>query len=88
MLYMADEAFVTGTAAELTPIRSIDRIPVGSGDVGPISRLLQQEFLEVAHGRTEDSHGWLTYCTQPDAVGRWKCLAAYCVGKTKKCSRQ
>ena len=69
MIYMADECFFTGTAAEITPIRSVDRIPVGSGKPGAVTRRLQQRFLDVAHGRAEDAHGWLTYCGQAVAVG-------------------
>jgi branched-chain amino acid aminotransferase len=61
MLYVADEVFFTGTAAEVTPVRSVDRIPVGSGTVGPITRRLQQHFLDVVHGRVPDGHGWLTH---------------------------
>jgi branched-chain amino acid aminotransferase len=61
MLYMADEVFFTGTAAELTPVRSIDRITIGAGSVGPITRQLQQQYLGIAKGEIEDRHGWLTY---------------------------
>ncbi len=61
MLYMADEVFFTGTAAELTPVRSIDRITVGAGSVGPITKQLQQQYLGIAKGEIEDRHGWLTY---------------------------
>jgi len=70
MLYMVDECFFTGTAAEITPIRSVDRIPVGSGKPGPVTRRLQQRFLDLAHGRAEDVHGWLTPCHQAVAVGQ------------------
>ena len=69
MLYMADECFFTGTAAEITPIRSVDRVPVGSGKPGPVTRRLQERFLDLAHGRVDDAHGWLTYCNQAVAVG-------------------
>jgi branched-chain amino acid aminotransferase len=62
MLYMADEVFFTGTAAELTPVRSVDKITVGAGKVGPITRQLQQQYLGIAKGTIEDRHGWLTYC--------------------------
>lgn len=62
MLYMADEVFFTGTAAELTPVRSVDRITVGAGKVGPVTRQLQQQYLGIAKGTVEDRHGWLTYC--------------------------
>ena len=59
-LYVADEAFFTGTAAEITPIRSVDRIPVGDGRRGPITQRLQEEFFGITSGRLEDRHGWLT----------------------------
>jgi branched-chain amino acid aminotransferase len=61
MLYTAEEAFFTGTAAEVTPIRSIDRITIGAGTTGPITRALQQRFLDVATGRVPDLNGWLTH---------------------------
>ena len=61
MLYAADEIFFTGTAAEVTPVRSVDRITIGSGRPGPITLQLQQRFLDVARGSVEDAHGWLTY---------------------------
>ncbi len=57
MLYTADEAFFTGTAAELTPIRSVDRIPVGDG-VGPITRKLQGAYMDLVLGRSADPRGW------------------------------
>jgi branched-chain amino acid aminotransferase len=60
MLYIADEMFFTGTAAELTPIRSVDRVDVGSGMPGEITRRIQAEFLGIAKGRIEDRFGWLT----------------------------
>lgn len=64
-LYICDELFFTGTASEITPIRSVDRIPVGTsrggaGGVGPITQALQQDFMAVVTGRAEDRHGWLT----------------------------
>ena len=68
MLYMADEVFFTGTAAEITPIRSVDRIPVGKGQPGPITLRLQERFMEIVQGRAEDKYGWLTFCNQPAAV--------------------
>lgn len=61
MLYCADEVFFTGTAAELTPVRSIDRIKIGSGSVGPVTRQLQQAYLNIAKGIAPDTFGWLTY---------------------------
>ncbi|MCC6930847.1 MAG: branched-chain amino acid transaminase [Gemmatimonadaceae bacterium] len=60
MLYIADEMFFTGTAAELTPIRSVDQVPVGEGKPGEITRKLQAEFLGIAKGRLADRYDWLT----------------------------
>jgi branched-chain amino acid aminotransferase len=59
-LYIADEVFFTGTAAEVSPIRSVDRIPIGSGSRGPITAKLQAEFFRVINGETPDTEGWLT----------------------------
>ncbi|MGI8508751.1 MAG: branched-chain amino acid transaminase [Gemmatimonadaceae bacterium] len=59
-LYTADEVFFTGTAAEVTPVRSVDRITVGKGRPGPITQQLQKQFLDVVNGRAADAHGWLT----------------------------
>ena len=61
MLYGADEVFVSGTASEVTPIRSVDRLIVGAGKRGPITQQIQQRFLDVVNGRAEDTHSWLTY---------------------------
>ncbi|HXF04789.1 MAG TPA: branched-chain amino acid transaminase [Blastocatellia bacterium] len=63
MLYIADEVFFVGTAAEITPIRSIDRIPIGSGKRGPITRHLQEEFFAITSGRKEAPDDWLTFVT-------------------------
>jgi branched-chain amino acid aminotransferase len=60
MLYIADEAFFTGTAAEVTPIRSVDRILVGNGNVGPVTRALQREFFGIVRGDKPDRFKWLT----------------------------
>ena len=60
LLYIADEVFFSGTAAEVTPIRSIDRITVGKGSRGPITERIQKEFFAIVEGRKEDRHGWLT----------------------------
>lgn len=60
MLYAVDELFFTGTAAEVTPIRSVDRIPVGNGARGEITAALQTRFMDMVHGRIEDERGWLT----------------------------
>jgi len=60
MLYVADEVFFTGTAAEITPIRSVDKITVADGRMGPITRALQKEFFGIVHGKVADRHNWLT----------------------------
>ena len=60
MLYTADEVFLTGTASEVTPVRSVDRIKVGTGARGPITTRMQKEYLDIAKGVREDRHGWLT----------------------------
>ncbi len=60
MLYLADEVFFTGTAAELTPLRSIDRITVGAGTRGPITKRLQEEFFAIISGARPDRYHWLT----------------------------
>jgi branched-chain amino acid aminotransferase len=70
MLYIADEVFFTGTAAEITPIRSVDRIVVGQGKPGPITKKLQERFLSIVEGRAEDKYGWLTLCAQPVVAER------------------
>ena len=59
ILYLADELFFTGTAAEITPIASIDDIPVGPGHRGPVTERIQDLFFGLFDGRTEDRHGWL-----------------------------
>ena len=58
-LYLADEAFFCGTAVEITPVRSFDKITVGTGKRGPITEALQQRFFAILRGDHEDSHGWL-----------------------------
>jgi branched-chain amino acid aminotransferase len=60
LLYIADEVFFTGTAAEVTPIRSVDRITVGQGHRGPVTERLQKEFFAIIEGQKEDRFGWLT----------------------------
>ncbi|HEY7679557.1 MAG TPA: branched chain amino acid aminotransferase, partial [Terriglobia bacterium] len=72
MLYLADEVFFVGTAAEITPLKSVDRIPVGSGKRGPITERLQAEFFAIVQGRKPDRHGWLT----PVPVARPAAVAA------------
>jgi branched-chain amino acid aminotransferase len=61
LLYLADELFFTGTGVEVTPIRSIDRIEVGSGRRGPVTERLQQAYFGLFDGRTRDQWGWLDY---------------------------
>ena len=60
-LYIADEVFFTGTAAEITPIRAIDKIQVGAGERGPITEQIQDAFFKVIRAEVEDKHGWLTF---------------------------
>ncbi len=69
-LYIADEVFVVGTAAEVTPIRSIDKIVVGSGRRGPVTEALQRAFFDVINGDVPDTHGWLTYVYEEEATLR------------------
>ncbi|MCY3971893.1 MAG: branched-chain amino acid transaminase [Acidobacteria bacterium] len=59
-LYLADELFMTGTAAEVSPVRSVDQIPIGSGSRGEITHHLQEEFFGLVEGRLPDRHDWLT----------------------------
>ncbi len=61
LLYMADEVFFTGSAAEITPIRSIDKIKIGEGRRGPITKKIQDEFFAYIQGKKEDKYNWLTY---------------------------
>ncbi len=60
-LYIADEVFFTGTAAEITPIRAIDQVPIGCGQCGPITAQIQDAFFAVVRVEAEDRHGWLTF---------------------------
>jgi branched-chain amino acid aminotransferase len=69
MLYIADEIFFSGTAAEVTPIRSVDRIVVGAGRRGPITEKIQKRFFAIVEGTHEDAFGWLTPVTKvPETV--------------------
>jgi branched-chain amino acid aminotransferase len=61
MLYISDEAFFVGTAAEITPIRTVDKIQIGKGQRGPVAEALQVAFFDMINGETPDRHGWLTY---------------------------
>ena len=60
ILYAADELFFTGTASEVTPIRSVDKIEVGAGKMGPVTARVQERFLSIVRGEHPDDHGWLT----------------------------
>ncbi|MES3628836.1 MAG: branched-chain-amino-acid transaminase, partial [Longimonas sp.] len=66
-LYIADELFFTGTAAEVTPIRSVDHYTVGSGSRGPITKELQDAFFDIVEGGN-DPHDWLTFVDIPESV--------------------
>jgi len=68
MLYIADEVFFCGTAAEVTPIRSVDKIQVGAGRRGPITEAIQKVFFDVVEGKSEDRYGWLTPVDVPVAA--------------------
>ncbi len=61
MLYTADEIFLTGTAAEITPVKSVDRIPVGDGKRGKITKQIQDRFFGILESGENDDHGWLTF---------------------------
>ncbi|HZR24461.1 MAG TPA: branched-chain amino acid transaminase [Vicinamibacterales bacterium] len=65
-LYLADEVFFVGTAAEVTPVRSIDKITIANGKRGPVTEQLQTAFFDVINGVTPDRHGWLTYVYTPE----------------------
>lgn len=70
-LYGADELFLTGTAAEITPVRSVDRITIGDGRAGPMTRMLQQRLLGIARGTAPDPYGWrFPIARQLDEVAR------------------
>jgi branched-chain amino acid aminotransferase len=69
-LYIADELFFSGTAAEITPIRSVDRIDVGEGKPGPLTLRIQREYLGIAKGNIPDRHGWLTPVPEPAVAAR------------------
>ena len=60
-LYLADEVFFTGTAAEITPIRAVDNRKIGEGRRGPVAKELQETFFNIVEGKVEDKFGWLTY---------------------------
>jgi branched-chain amino acid aminotransferase len=60
VLYTCDEIFLSGTASEITPVRSVDKLPVGAGRPGPVTGTIQKRFLDIVNGRASDAHGWLT----------------------------
>lgn len=62
LLYVADEIFLTGTAAEITPVRSVDHITIGAGKRGPVTEVLQSAFFGLFNGKTADKWGWLDRC--------------------------
>ena len=70
MLYTADEVFLCGTASEVTPVRSVDRIEIGNGRRGPVTTQVQQRFLDIARGAVDDPYGWLTYVRAERESGR------------------
>jgi branched-chain amino acid aminotransferase len=80
-LYLADEVFFVGTAAEITPIRSIDKITVGAGRRGPITEQLQRAFFDVINGDVPDTYGWLTYVYAEESALREPLKAA--AGKSR-----
>jgi branched-chain amino acid aminotransferase len=69
-LYIADEVFLTGSAAEVTPVRSVDRITVGSGKRGPVTEKIQRAFFGLFDGSTDDEWGWLEPILDDQAAGR------------------
>jgi branched-chain amino acid aminotransferase len=69
MLYIADEVFMTGTAAEITPVRSVDKITIGKGARGPVTEALQKAFFDVIECRVPDEFGWLTPVRDVSAAG-------------------
>lgn len=72
MLYTADEMFLTGTAVEITPVKSVDRIPVGTAKVGPVTKVIQKRFMSIVTSG-DDPYGWLTYVpTKHEVNGRGK----------------
>jgi branched-chain amino acid aminotransferase len=75
-LYIADEVFFVGTAAEVTPVKSIDKIQIGKGRRGPITEAIQRAFFDVINGEVPDTHGWLTYVYPEEAALRTPPLKA------------
>jgi branched-chain amino acid aminotransferase len=81
-LYLADEVFFVGTAAEITPVRSVDKIAIGGGHPGPITLALQHAFFDVINGAVPDTYGWLTYVYPEEAHLREPALKA-AAGKSR-----
>ncbi len=80
-LYIADEVFFTGTAAEVSPVRSVDKIKIGAGRRGPITEALQRAFFDCINGVVPDTHGWLTYVYAGESALREPVKAA--AGKSR-----
>jgi branched-chain amino acid aminotransferase len=76
MLYLADEVFFVGTAVEVTPIRSVDKIKIGRGARGPVTEAIQRRFFDIVRGNAPDKYGWLTYVEAPVAMGASKSRVA------------
>jgi len=70
MLYIADEVFFVGTAVEVTPVKSVDKLQVGRGRRGPITEAIQQRFFQIVKGEVPDPYGWLQPLEQPLAARR------------------
>jgi branched-chain amino acid aminotransferase len=68
MLYVADEVFFVGTAVEVTPIKSVDKIKVGKGRRGPVTQAIQERFFQIVRGDAPDTHGWLQFVDEPVAA--------------------
>jgi branched-chain amino acid aminotransferase len=69
MLYIADEVFFVGTAVEVTPIKSVDRVKVGRGRRGPVTEAIQQKFFQIVKGEAPDRYGWLQFVNTPATAG-------------------
>ena len=81
LLYIADEVFFAGTAVEITPIRSVDKIRVGNGRRGPVTEAIQRAFFDVINGEVPDTHGWLTYVYPEETPMREPVKAAAAKGR-------
>ena len=87
-LYVADELFFSGTAAEITPIRSVDRITVGSGGRGPITEKIQKLFFEITKGERPAPGDWLTYVNGQKGAGRQQWLHGHAARRTTAIRRR